>query len=318
MASWQAVALTIVGTVVGAGFASGQEVWQFFTRGGELGGLGILLAMALFAVVCARALEAGGRGLTLDSYLQRVWGRWATGWDVVAAAFLTVGLGVVGAASGELLHSTFRLSSYLGAVLALAVLVLCGSRGTSVLLGLNSWLVPPIIAVLLVLAWAVPAAPPPPSSLVWPWWTMAILYASYNLFSIIPVLLPLGRTLPRGRSAYLAAGAGSAALAFMAWCEHRILGAAPPGAPLPLYEIAVAAHPLLGVGWSVVLWLALFTTGVATVFALKARWGARAWPWWGVAFALPLWPFAGLVANLYPVIGAISIFLWMPLLVLRR
>lgn len=318
MASWQAVALTIVGTVVGAGFASGQEVWQFFTRGGEVGALGILLAMGLFAGVSARALEAGGRGLTLDGYLQRVWGRWAAGWDVVAAAFLTVGLGVVGAASGELLHATFRLSAYLGAVLALAVLVLCGSQGSALLLRLNSWLVPPIIGVLLLLAWVVPAAPAPPPSLVWPWWVMAILYASYNLFSIIPVLLPLGRTLPPGRSSWIAAGAGSATLAFMAWCEHRILGAAPPGAALPLYEIALAAHPLLGVAWSLVLWLALFTTGVATVFALKSRWGDRAWLWWGVAFALPLWPFAGLVANLYPVIGAISIFLWMPLLLGRR
>ena len=44
------VAMTYIGAVVGAGFASGQELWQFFARWGFSGWLGILLAGLLFAL----------------------------------------------------------------------------------------------------------------------------------------------------------------------------------------------------------------------------------------------------------------------------
>ena len=42
------IAATYIGTVVGAGFATGQEILQFFSRFGVLGLLGIFLAAALF------------------------------------------------------------------------------------------------------------------------------------------------------------------------------------------------------------------------------------------------------------------------------
>src|SRR5690242_12070807 len=42
------VAFTYIGTVVGAGFASGQEILQFFTRYGSLATLTIALSTVLF------------------------------------------------------------------------------------------------------------------------------------------------------------------------------------------------------------------------------------------------------------------------------
>ena len=42
------LAFTYVGCFLGAGFISGQELWQFFGRFGENGFWGLLLAMALF------------------------------------------------------------------------------------------------------------------------------------------------------------------------------------------------------------------------------------------------------------------------------
>ncbi|GJM81290.1 hypothetical protein HMSSN139_37860 [Paenibacillus sp. HMSSN-139] len=42
------IAFTYIGTVVGAGFATGQEILQFFTRYGKWGVLTILLSTVLF------------------------------------------------------------------------------------------------------------------------------------------------------------------------------------------------------------------------------------------------------------------------------
>ncbi|WKB35304.1 hypothetical protein QS257_17090 [Terrilactibacillus sp. S3-3] len=42
------IAATYIGTIVGAGFASGKEVIQFFTQFGEFGTLGVAASGALF------------------------------------------------------------------------------------------------------------------------------------------------------------------------------------------------------------------------------------------------------------------------------
>ena len=47
------IAATAVACVIGAGFVSGQEVWQFFGADGWLGVLGIAIAVVLFGTGAA-------------------------------------------------------------------------------------------------------------------------------------------------------------------------------------------------------------------------------------------------------------------------
>ena len=42
--------LLITGTIIGAGYASGRELWQFF---GHESGLAIIIFMMIFSVACA-------------------------------------------------------------------------------------------------------------------------------------------------------------------------------------------------------------------------------------------------------------------------
>ena len=42
------LAIAFVGVILGAGFVSGQELWQFFACFGKAGFLGFLLSTALF------------------------------------------------------------------------------------------------------------------------------------------------------------------------------------------------------------------------------------------------------------------------------
>ena len=58
-----------VGTVVGAGFASGQEIWQFFGRHGPLGLGGLAVATILFLVYGFAVLDLG-RKLKARSHLE--------------------------------------------------------------------------------------------------------------------------------------------------------------------------------------------------------------------------------------------------------
>ncbi|MGI6604978.1 MAG: hypothetical protein ACOX2S_08100 [bacterium] len=53
------IAATYVGTVVGAGFATGQEVFQFFVAFGLWGFLGIALASGIFIFFGISVMELG-------------------------------------------------------------------------------------------------------------------------------------------------------------------------------------------------------------------------------------------------------------------
>ena len=45
-----AIAMIYVGSIIGAGFASGREIWQYFGVFGKMGIIGLLLAGCLFII----------------------------------------------------------------------------------------------------------------------------------------------------------------------------------------------------------------------------------------------------------------------------
>ena len=47
----------IVGTVIGAGFASGQEIFNFFNTHGLKGVIGLVISMNLIVLVCYKTFD---------------------------------------------------------------------------------------------------------------------------------------------------------------------------------------------------------------------------------------------------------------------
>ena len=60
---WNAgsIGLTFAGSFLGAGYVSGQELWQFFGSFGGGGLLGVLAAMALLAAGCTLHMRLRNR-----------------------------------------------------------------------------------------------------------------------------------------------------------------------------------------------------------------------------------------------------------------
>lgn len=309
-----------MGAVVGAGFASGQEIYEFFSRYGTWGTLGILMAGLLFWGLGRGALLAGAGGAsTIPDLLQHAYPRLLVRWlDGLSSALLAVGLVAVAAAGGGVLALMLGIPAFVGAALTLAAVVVAGSRGSTALLGINLWLVPALLVITVGVAvaspyrWTAPALTGQGGS----WWLSASLYVSYNLFTGLVVLLGLGGSVGRTRTATMAAGFGALVLTSLALAIHgAILGAALTRVPdLPLL---VVAHHLSGVWWAadaVALYAALFTTGVAETYALTRRYGRQV-AWWGVI----LWPlswmgFADWVRIIYPVMGLAALTYVWPLL----
>jgi len=232
------IAAAYIGTVVGAGFASGQEVLQFFGYFGLWGLAGIALATGLFVFFGYQVLNLSHH-LKAYSHLpvmHHVGGPWlGKAVDGITTFFLFGALAVMAAGAGAIFSEEYRLPALLGSTLLIAVTLVTVLLGISRVITAISSVAPLLVATVLGvslftifknpasllthLSWSeVPRAAAP-------FWTLAaLLYASYNLILAIAVLAPLG-SLNRKESLLpgaalgglgLGLGAGAITLALLA------------------------------------------------------------------------------------------------------
>ena len=85
------IGFAFMGVIVGAGFASGQEILQYFTSFGTLGTIGAVVSTALFAYLGMILTNIGSR-LKVESHKDGIYeisGRWL-GYIVDAVIIFTL------------------------------------------------------------------------------------------------------------------------------------------------------------------------------------------------------------------------------------
>lgn len=327
------VAATYIGTVVGAGFASGQEVLQFFGYFGINGFWGLLIAAALFALFGWIVMDLGMR-LNARSHLEVIrhaGGRWmGTAIDYTVTFFLFGAFTAMAAGAGAIFAEQFQWPSLLGSamlVLATLLTVMMGLNGviTSIsiivpillgsVVGIGIWtvistnfLANPVIGTVT----AKPAVP------FWPF--SAIVYVSYNLVMAVSILAPMGANYRNPdvlrRGAILGGlGLGVGALTILL----AVLPNLPQAAKyqIPMVYVAGRLNPTLRVLYSLVLLAEIYTTAVGCLYGFVARLtspeerrtryyiiGAGA-----AALLASMLGFTTMVRTLYPAVGYAGLLL---------
>lgn len=190
----------IVGSVVGAGFASGEEVLSFFAVYGASALSAAVLAGALLGMLGGRLMHvAQSRGASSHAAVLRLlFGSYAPYAEVMLALFWLVSLAVMLAGAGALCRP-YVPPALSTAVLALVLLFL-SVRGARAVLSANLVITPLVLAMLcgaLVysLVWhqaSLSALVPAPSESVGVRALLSsLLYVSYNLVLCMPALTAL-------------------------------------------------------------------------------------------------------------------------------
>lgn len=334
-----AVAGTFIGTVVGAGFASGQETLQFFTAFGLRGLAGILLAAALFCFFGVRMLQLGRRYAATSHrplVLHAVGPRLAPLVDGLLTLFLLATAGAMCAGAAATLAEQYGWARWVGSALT------AGVGGATVLLGIDGVvaaiaLVAPvlIISILGLAMYSLAAAGGIGAALAWkgmpelaaagPWWAAAGLYVAYNVLLSAPVLGPLGAAARDRSSARRGGVLGGIGLGLGAAAIHLSVAARMPGAAgydIPMLYTEGTLAPWVPVAYSLLLLTEVYTTAVAMLFGFAARVDGgegnrfRLAVIGGAAFAFVggLFPFSRVVGTLYPLIGAVGVLVLLGLL----
>jgi uncharacterized membrane protein YkvI len=199
-----------IGSVIGAGFASGQEIMQFFVLHGLDGIKGLLLMSVLFAYLggyvmylCTSLRSASYK----DVFIKLIGRQAGAVMDRLNLCILLGSLSVMMAGSAAVFKEQFGLPPAAGTVAVLcltALVLLSGLEGvlaaTVVLVPLKFVAVTGIaLAVMCLDGWLFQPVPVDtvPGGVAGNWLVSAFLYVSYNMVVPVAALSSLGRIVPR-------------------------------------------------------------------------------------------------------------------------
>lgn len=313
------IAATFIGTVVGAGFASGQEIYQFFSRYGVQGFLGVLGAVLILGAGGEKVLRIGCK-LKPRSYKELLVLLLTPGWariaDLALFSFFTILIGVMFAGCGAV-FAEIGFGYWTGIGLSGLILVLVLFRELPGLISANLVIIPLMFFGSLGVAFygvntRCVLVVSGKESLNW--LLAALQFSAYNLVLSFPVLLSLAREYPLVSFLKLGSWLGSITLGIMAGFIHWSIICHLPHlkvSPLPMIEMARLIGNWAYWAYAAVLWGEMLTTLLANTFGVAQRlvvltgWPFRRWVLiLAVAgIAIAQMGFINLIAGFYPLYG---------------
>ena len=320
------IASVYIGTVVGAGFASGQEVLQFFSAYGWGGIWGVLIASFLFFFIGYSILLLA-KNLKAHSHVDIVRytnGKWVgSAIDLIITIFLFGALAVMIAGAGAIVEQQFHIATVWGTIMMAVVSLITVMTGTKGVINAISYVVPfLILSVLFISIYNIIQNPITERELglasemggATPNWLLsAVNYASYNLVIAIAVLTPMGAETKDKKKLFWGAllgavGLGGGMLAIYFCILTNITEVYTM--EVPMIEIAASISEIVKILFAVVLFAEVYTTAVGNLYGFVQRVSGRpryrAYLILGttvLAFLIGQLGFSNMVKYLYPAVG---------------
>lgn len=331
------MALALVGLTVGAGFASGQEVIQYFLSFGYWGIGGAAVAGVTIAVFSAWIYQLGSYYLAEDhsAVFRSVSRPWVARYMDITTMFTLFCIGfVMVAGAGSNMEQQFGFPTWVGSAIMVVLLLLSGLLDIDKLTNVISFITPLLIICLLgAFVITVMNMPDNLSSInelaqqnqhasgtFGNWLVTALNYATLVLIMDASMMLVFAGShlnpAQAGKGGLLGGIMFAVLLMILVFVlffnmEHVM------DADLPLLKVFDSMHPTVGTVVSVVIYLMIYNTAVGLFYALGRRLShdkpAKFRPYYFIVvligFALSFIGFADLVGWVYPVLGYLGLIL---------
>ncbi|WP_309123314.1 hypothetical protein [Paenibacillus sp.] len=334
------IAFTYIGTVVGAGFATGQEILQFFTKYGSVALVTILVSTGLFiwlgTKVMLLANEIGAA--SYEDLNKHLFGaKWGERFSLLMLVELFSVAIVMLAGAGSVFREQLGMSFLLGIGVTLAlgyVVIMGGMKG---IMAVNSVVVPIMLvftgivfyrttqnADFLTFEWLHQDDPYLPGRA----WIAPLLYTAFNLASAQAVLVPLGAAVKDRTAIRLGGVIGGAGLGALLLIGHILLSTHAPVIfqyEIPMGLVVAGMGTVIHLMYLLLIYAEIFTTFIANIFGLSLQLEQRLRLkrrtivvlalilCFGISFV----GFKALLSTLYPFFGVLSL-VWFAMIVVRQ
>lgn len=324
------IAVVFIGTIVGAGLASGKEITQFFTSFGLTSFFGILFCGA-FYIVMGSIMAKISIKYSLNSYSDvlkvispNLLGK-LTG--VITTFYLISSASIILAGSGALINQFFGIPKIVGSLIMLCLASIFLLRGTDGLIEVNSFIVPSLLAtitLIIVLYFLfckdsisfqfISSFEPPKKGVV----LSTILYAGYNILCCSGVLVPLSNETKNSKTMVYGIAFGALGLTLLSCAINLLLLANQPyiyELEIPLLLVAQRFGSVVQALLLVIIWLEMFSTEVSDVYSISKtleqsfniKFNKGIFIVLAVALPISQIGFSNLISTLYPLFGVLSL-----------
>lgn len=332
------VGAVFVGTVVGAGFASGQEIMQFFTCFGKAGMITLVMSGVLFCWMATSVMKVAAHYGTYNykGFIYLIAGkRIGSAYDILVTVFLLIVTSIMFAGSGALFRESLGLPPTWGIALMAFLTLFIILQSLTGVLRINSVIVPFLFAVIVsVLAATVLNGDIGSMSLqfsenykggfIKPL-VYLLFYCCYNTFLSVGILAAIPEDIRNIRVLKAGVLFGAAGLMLLSLMLNISLTMKSPQVfqySIPMNYITADFGTYIKYAVSFCIWCEIFSTAVSDAFSVAKRLSAgRAAAYIPACFivvlcCLPLsfLEFKGLIGFFYPLFGALSIFMILKLL----
>lgn len=331
------VALALVGLTVGAGFASGQEVIQYFLAFGYKGIIGAAIAGAAIAIFSGWVYQLGSYYMADDhsAVFKSVSRPWIAKYMDITTVFTLFCIGfVMVAGAGANLEQQFGLPTWAGSTIMVVLLLLSGLLDIDRLTNVFS-LITPLLIICLLAAFVITLTNIPSdfgyineiaqqnqsaSGTFGNWLITALNYATLVMIMDVSMMLVFAGSHMNPAQAGKGGLLGGIMFAvllliltFILFCNMADV----MDADMPLLMVFDNMHPAVGVFVSIVIYLMIYNTAVGMFYASGRRLShdkpGKFRPYYFAAvlvgYALSFIGFADLLGWVYPVLGYLGLAL---------
>jgi uncharacterized membrane protein YkvI len=318
----------ILGTMIGAGYASGRELWLFF---GQESTLAIVL-FTLFFIICMYVVMTLSSRLRTQHYMpvleQLLGKKVSTFYDIMIFIYLyttTVVMIAGGGASLEVLNIPY----WYGVFIISSGLILLFIGGNKGLVTLNVITIPVLIVFLVGVLFKSVYGDPHAFIIDWQKqsnWHASIMFTSLNIVSLVAVIGGLGNEIKTKGEIWIATVGSGLILGGISFLYNQSLlqiASVIPHYEIPLFALIKNAPFIMTIAMSGLLWIAIYTTAASGIFGLITRMKNRfKGPLWLLALIMTLtmiplttFGFSSLVSTLYPIYGVLNLYFLASLLI---
>jgi uncharacterized membrane protein YkvI len=322
------IAAVYVGTVVGAGFATGKEIVEFFSRFGLLGFFSILMSGYLLVFMGSKLMRMAARikARSYQEFNEYLFGKWAGKGINILMLIMLIGVSAVMlAGAGAVFKEQLGLSKNMGVFLTIFLSIFVMLVGMKGLFAVNTFVVPLMISFSLMLMGLSVTSPHfidqlfiiPEVNHSWKMVLSPFSYTAFNLALAQAVLVPVATEIKDDWTIKWGGILGGAALTVILISSHFTLIMLPE---LEKYEIPMAyimKNLAPGFYWLyvMVIYGEIFTSVIGNVFGIERQLkqmlniptAASITAIFVLSYLLSLFDYGRLLSYLYPLFGNVSL-----------
>lgn len=275
------IAFVYIGLVIGAGFASGREILEYFNNSSHTDPSGIILASILFALISFIIMHHSSslNVKNFDSFIDCTAKKLSPVIKFFMFLYMFCGLFVMMAGSGALFQRALNVPQGCGVFILAIICFVIFSFDIKGLVTVNTIMVPVMIAgmttlcIISALSDIAPVFSLTASDIRRNPLISAICYASYNTITAGAVLVPLAyqtdkKTLARSATV---SSFTLGFLIFTVWLVQNIYYNNIYSSEMPLFDLAIMHGKAWEIIYTIILFMALCTTAVSHGFGILSK-----------------------------------------------